>query len=55
MFCNLSEEELLSLAIEYIVKGVDLPKGSVDRLGEGTVTEIRITLDADPSKCNQAD
>jgi len=54
MFCNLSEEELLTLAVEYIVKGVDLPKGIVDRLGEGTVLTIRESLDADPSERNEA-
>lgn len=40
MYKDLSEEELILLAIEYTVKGVPVPSGIVSLLGEDTMQLI---------------
>ena len=41
MYKDLSEEELILLAIEYIAKGVPVPTGIVSLLGDDTMKLIK--------------
>jgi hypothetical protein len=41
MYKDLSEEELILLAIEYQIKGVPIPSGIVEILGSVTIATIR--------------
>jgi hypothetical protein len=41
MYNDLSEEELILLAIEYVLKGVSIPSGIADRLGSEVIETIK--------------